>query len=180
MLPTKSRRKVAPSAAENGDSAEKLDQLLLSSAICNGEDVGPFVRKAFTSGKPETLLQHLRHFSRSKESEIEEVCKAHYQDFILAVDDLRSLISDVDSLNRPEIIEKYKILERVGSRAYSDVYKAIRLSNNLSAKFAALKSSPPVDLSIISAQSHGLFQLSKARHRFNGSDSSHSLSVLDG
>ncbi|KAM1453523.1 hypothetical protein ACFXTO_003129 [Malus domestica] len=98
MLPTKSRRKVAPSAAENGDSAEKLDQLLLSSAICNGEDVGPFVRKAFTSGKPETLLQHLRHFSRSKEYEIEEVCKAHYQDFILAVDDLRSLISDVDSL----------------------------------------------------------------------------------
>ncbi|CAN6561538.1 unnamed protein product [Malus baccata var. baccata] len=98
MQHTKSRRKVAPSAAENGDSAEKLDQLLLSSAICNGEDVGPFVRKAFTSGKPETLLQHLRHFSRSKESEIEEVCKAHYQDFILAVDDLRSLLSDVDSL----------------------------------------------------------------------------------
>ncbi|KAM1169044.1 hypothetical protein PS2_030622 [Malus domestica] len=98
MLLTKSRRKVAPSAAKNGDSAEKLDQLLLSSAICNGEDVGPFVRKAFTAGKPATLLQHLRHFSRSKESEIEEVCKAHYQDFILAVDDLRSLLSDVDSL----------------------------------------------------------------------------------
>ncbi|KAM1096615.1 hypothetical protein TB1_013400 [Malus domestica] len=99
MLPTKSRRKVAPSAAENGDSAEKLDQLLLSSAICNGEDVGPFVHKAFTAGKPATLLQHLRHFSRSKEFEIEEVCKAHYyQDFILAVDDLRSLLSDVDSL----------------------------------------------------------------------------------
>ncbi|KAM1256742.1 hypothetical protein ACFX2G_031419 [Malus domestica] len=98
MLLTKSRRKVAPSAAKNGDLAEKLDQLLLSSAICNGEDVGPFVRKAFTAGKPATLLQHLRHFSRSKESEIEEVCKAHYQDFILAVDDLRSLLSDVDSL----------------------------------------------------------------------------------
>ncbi|KAM1333748.1 hypothetical protein ACFX15_009256 [Malus domestica] len=57
--------------------------------------------------------------------------------------------------------------------------KAI-IDNNLSAKFAALKSSPPVDLSIISAQSHGMFQLSKARRRFNGSDSSHSLSVLDG
>ncbi|CAK9170705.1 unnamed protein product [Ilex paraguariensis] len=97
MNSSKTRRKVAP-ATENGDSADKLDQLLLSSAICNGEDLGPFVRKAFAAGHPETLLNHLRHFSRSKESEIEEVCKAHYQDFIMAVDDLRSLLSDVESL----------------------------------------------------------------------------------
>ncbi|CAN6540981.1 cyclin-dependent kinase F-1-like [Malus sylvestris] len=33
--------------------------------------------------------------------------------------------------SRPEIIAKYKILERVGSGAYSDVYRAIRLSDNL-------------------------------------------------
>ncbi|KAL1312668.1 hypothetical protein HN51_039258 [Arachis hypogaea] len=90
------RRKVAP--ANGDDSGDKLDQLLLSSAICNNEDLGPFIRKAFASGKPETLLHHLRQFARSKESEIEEVCKAHYQDFILAVDDLRSLLSDVDDL----------------------------------------------------------------------------------
>ncbi|KAK7284637.1 hypothetical protein RJT34_19387 [Clitoria ternatea] len=90
------RRKVVP--ANGDDSGDKLDQLLLSSAICNNEDVGPFIRKAFACGKPETLHHHLRHFARSKESEIEEVCKAHYQDFILAVDDLRSLLSDVDSL----------------------------------------------------------------------------------
>ncbi|MED6171919.1 Exocyst complex component S15B, partial [Stylosanthes scabra] len=90
------RRKVAP--ANGDDSGDKLDQLLLSSAICNNEDLGPFVRKAFASGKPESLLHHLRQFARSKESEIEEVCKAHYQDFILAVDDLRSLLSDVDDL----------------------------------------------------------------------------------
>ncbi|XVE77590.1 hypothetical protein DITRI_Ditri13aG0075700 [Diplodiscus trichospermus] len=98
MQSTRSRRKVAPAAADSGDSGDKLEQLLLSSAICNGEDLGPFVRKAFTSGRPETFLHHLRNFARSKESEIEEVCKAHYQDFILAVDDLRSLLSDVDSL----------------------------------------------------------------------------------
>ncbi|KAK8588226.1 hypothetical protein V6N13_087170 [Hibiscus sabdariffa] len=98
MQSTRSRRKVAPSAADAGDSGEKQEQPLLSSAICNGEDLGPFVRKAFASGRPETLLHNLRHFSRSKEPEIEEVCKAHYQDFILAVDDLRSLLSDVDSL----------------------------------------------------------------------------------
>lgn len=97
MNTSKMRRKVVP-AVENGDSADKLDQLLLSAAICNGEDVGPFVRKAFASGKPETVLHHLRHFARSKESEIEDVCRAHYEDFITAVDDLRSLLSDVDSL----------------------------------------------------------------------------------
>lgn len=96
MQSSKMRRKIAPE--DGGDSNDKLDQLLLSSAICNGEDLGPFVRKAFASGKPDSLLHHLRHFSRSKESEIEEVCKAHYQDFILAVDDLRSLLSDVESL----------------------------------------------------------------------------------
>ncbi|XP_055813448.1 exocyst complex component SEC15B [Solanum dulcamara] len=97
MNTSKTRRKVVP-AVENGDSADKLDQVLLSAAICNGEDVGPFVRKAFASGKPETVLLHLRHFARSKESEIEDVCRAHYEDFITAVDDLRSLLSDVDSL----------------------------------------------------------------------------------
>ncbi|WMV47641.1 hypothetical protein MTR67_041026 [Solanum verrucosum] len=91
------RRKVVP-AVENGDSADKFDQVLLSAAICNGEDVGPFVRKGFASGKPETVLLHLRYFARSKESEIEDVCRAHYEDFITAVDDLRSLLSDVDSL----------------------------------------------------------------------------------
>ncbi|KAK8477873.1 hypothetical protein V6N13_051499 [Hibiscus sabdariffa] len=32
---------------------------------------------------------------------------------------------------RPEIIDKYEILERVGSGAYSDVYRARRLSDNL-------------------------------------------------
>lgn len=98
MLSAKVRRKIAPSNGETDNSADKQEQLLLSATICNGEDLGPFVRKAFASGKPETLLHNLRLFARSKESEIEEVCKAHYQDFILAVDDLRSLLSDVDSL----------------------------------------------------------------------------------
>ncbi|KAG6785086.1 hypothetical protein POTOM_010809 [Populus tomentosa] len=98
MLSAKVRRKIAPANGDTDNSADKQDQLLLSAAICNGEDLGPSVRKAFASGKPETLLHNLRHFARSKESEIEEVCKAHYQDFILAVDDLRSLLSDVDSL----------------------------------------------------------------------------------
>ncbi|XXG84269.1 hypothetical protein AAC387_Pa10g1818 [Persea americana] len=95
---SKTRRKVAPVSSDGPDSSDKQDLLHVSSAICNGDDLGPFVRKAFASGHPETLLHHLRSFARSRESEIEEVCRAHYQDFILAVDDLRSLLSDVESL----------------------------------------------------------------------------------
>ncbi|KAJ8749624.1 hypothetical protein K2173_026273 [Erythroxylum novogranatense] len=98
MHSTKVRRKLAPVNRELDNSADKQEQLLLSTTICDDGDLGPFIRKAFAGGRPETLLQNLRHFARSKESEIEEVCKAHYQDFILAVDDLRSLLSDVDSL----------------------------------------------------------------------------------
>ena len=44
------------------------------------------------------LHHHLCHFAQLKELEIEEVCKAHCQDFILAVNNLRSLLSKVDSL----------------------------------------------------------------------------------
>ncbi|WOL03297.1 exocyst complex component SEC15B [Canna indica] len=100
------RRRVAPDSSAMvagggggaATEAELQEQVQLFSAISNGEDLGPFVRRVFASGRPESLLSSLRHFSRSKELEIEDVCKAHYQDFIRAVDDLRSLLSDVDSL----------------------------------------------------------------------------------
>ncbi|KAH1081244.1 hypothetical protein J1N35_021005 [Gossypium stocksii] len=128
MKSTRSRRKMAPAAADAGDSGEKLEQLLISSAICNGEDLGPFVRKAFASGRPETLLHHLRHFSRSKESEIEEVCKAHYQDFILAVDDLRSLLSDVDSL-KSSLHDSNSRLQSVGGPLLSSLDSFVEAQN---------------------------------------------------
>ncbi|MBA0878277.1 hypothetical protein Goshw_011998, partial [Gossypium schwendimanii] len=128
MKSTRSRRKMAPAAADAGDSGEKQEQLLISSAICNGEDLGPFVRKAFASGKPETLLHHLRHFSRSKESEIEEVCKAHYQDFILAVDDLRSLLSDVDSL-KSSLYDSNSRLQSVGGPLLSSLDSFVEAQN---------------------------------------------------
>ncbi|KAE8693732.1 Exocyst complex component SEC15B [Hibiscus syriacus] len=133
MQSTRSRRKVAPGAADSGDSGDKQEQLLLSSAICNGEDLGPFVRKAFASGRPETLVHHLRHFSRSKESEIEEVCKAHYQDFILAVDDLRSLLSDVDSL-KSSLYDSNSRLQSVAGPLLSSLdsfVEAQNVSNNV-------------------------------------------------
>ncbi|KAF3782323.1 Exocyst complex component [Nymphaea thermarum] len=98
---TRTRRRVAPAGSPGPDgdeSAEKLDYMLISSSICNGDDLGPLVRKAFAAGKPDALLHHLRRFARSKEAEIEDVCRSHYEDFILAVDDLRALLADADSL----------------------------------------------------------------------------------
>ncbi|KAL6563862.1 hypothetical protein OROGR_002821 [Orobanche gracilis] len=47
MNSTQYRRRIVPAlGSDNGDTADKQEQLFLSSAICNGEDLGPFVRKA--------------------------------------------------------------------------------------------------------------------------------------
>ncbi|XP_008807302.1 exocyst complex component SEC15B-like [Phoenix dactylifera] len=134
------RRKVAPDSSDaTGGEAGRQDLLQLSSAICNGEDLGPFVRKAFASGRPESLLHSLRHFARSKESEIEEVCKAHYQDFIRAVDDLRSLLSDVDSLKSALSDSNAALQSAAGPLLSSlDAYLEDRaVARNLSAALAA-------------------------------------------
>ncbi|KAG1326237.1 exocyst complex component SEC15B-like [Cocos nucifera] len=136
------RRKVAPdSSAAAGGEAERQDLIQLSSAICNGEDLSPFVRKAFASGRPESLLHSLRQFARSKESEIEEVCKAHYHDFIRAVDDLRSLLSDVDSL-KSALSDSNAALESAAGPLLSslDAYLEARaVAGNLSAALAAVR-----------------------------------------
>ncbi|KAJ6819982.1 exocyst complex component SEC15A isoform X2 [Iris pallida] len=83
------------SAAEHGDTG--IDPGL-TTLISNGEDLGPIVRHAFEAGKPEALLHQLRNIVRKKEVEIEELCKLHYEDFILAVDELRGVLVDADEL----------------------------------------------------------------------------------
>lgn len=170
MNSAKTRRKIAPAAVENGDSADKLDQLLLSSAVCNGEDLGSFIRKAFASGKPETLLHHLRHFARSKESEIEEVCKAHYQDFILAVDDLRSLLSDVDSL-KSSLSDSNSKLQSVG----------VPLLSSLDAFVEARTVSRNVNLALESVQTCvSLMELcSRSNHHLSNNNLYMALRCLD-
>ncbi|CAA6654308.1 unnamed protein product [Spirodela intermedia] len=106
--------------AKAGGDGGKVDLHPVSSAICNGEDLGPFVRKAFATGKPETLLSALRHFTRAKELEIEDVCRDHYQDFIRAVDDLRSLLSDADSL-KSSLSDSNILLQAVGGPLLSSL-----------------------------------------------------------
>ncbi|KAF8722817.1 hypothetical protein HU200_021945 [Digitaria exilis] len=82
-------------AAENGDGGIGLG---LAAFIANNEDLGPIVRHAFESGKPEALLHSLRNVVKMKEVEIEEICRLHYEEFILAVDELRGVLVDADEL----------------------------------------------------------------------------------
>lgn len=87
------------SSTENGERTHGVvDELTLSSSISNGEDLGPIIRAAFDMGKPEALLHQLRNFVKMKESEIEELCKVHYEEFIHAVDELRGVLVDADEL----------------------------------------------------------------------------------
>jgi len=100
------RRKLAgdapPSAggghAPSASAPSEADLAQLSAAIAAGEDLGPFVRRAFACGRPEQLLASLHAAVRDREAEIEELCRAHFHDFIRAVDDLRSLLADADTL----------------------------------------------------------------------------------
>ncbi|XP_006649446.1 exocyst complex component SEC15A-like isoform X1 [Oryza brachyantha] len=80
---------------ESGDGGLGLG---LAAFIANGEDLGPIIRHAFESGKPEALMQNLRSIVKKKEVEIEELCRLHYEDFILAVDELRGVLVDADEL----------------------------------------------------------------------------------
>ncbi|KAL6593693.1 hypothetical protein ACP70R_012227 [Stipagrostis hirtigluma subsp. patula] len=80
---------------ESGDGGLGIG---LAAFIANGEDLGPIIRHAFESGKPEALTHNLRSIVKKKEVEIEELCRIHYEDFILAVDELRGVLVDADDL----------------------------------------------------------------------------------
>ncbi|XP_068662529.1 exocyst complex component SEC15A [Aristolochia californica] len=100
-------------AAENGEGIGG-DELVLFTSIGNGEDLGPLVRHAFEVGKPETLLHQLKNVVKKKEVEIEDLCKLHYEDFIVAVDELRGVLVDADEIKNALQSENFR-LQEVGS-----------------------------------------------------------------
>uniref|UniRef100_A0A0E0E2E8 Exocyst complex component EXOC6/Sec15 N-terminal domain-containing protein n=1 Tax=Oryza meridionalis TaxID=40149 RepID=A0A0E0E2E8_9ORYZ len=93
-----SMRRKKPGDVPTSAAASKADLAQLSIVIAAGEDLGPFVRRAFTCRCPEPLLASLRAAARDWETEIEELCRAHFHDFICAIDNLRSLLADTDAL----------------------------------------------------------------------------------
>ncbi|OIT29210.1 PREDICTED: exocyst complex component SEC15A [Nicotiana attenuata] len=128
-------------ATENGDTATAEDSVLVT-MINNGEDLGPMVRLSFESGKPDALLQQLKNVVKKKEVEIEELCKLHYEEFIVAVDELRGVLVDAEELKAELQTDNLK-LQDVGStlllkleeflESYSikkNVTEAIKMSGN--------------------------------------------------
>lgn len=124
---------------ENGDTGEDS---VLATMVSNGEDLGPMVRLSFVTGKPEALLQQLKHLVKKKEVEIEELCKLHYEEFIVAVDELRGVLVDAEELKSELSSDNYR-LQQVGSallmkleellESYSikkNVTEAIKMSKN--------------------------------------------------
>lgn len=124
---------------ENGDTGEDS---VLATMVSNGEDLGPMVRLSFETGKPEALLQQLKHLVKKKEVEIEELCKLHYEEFIVAVDELRGVLVDAEELKSELSSDNYR-LQQVGSallmkleellESYSikkNVTEAIKMSKN--------------------------------------------------
>ncbi|KAK8651644.1 hypothetical protein V6N13_141233 [Hibiscus sabdariffa] len=98
-------------AMENGDTGEDL---VVATMIGNGEDLGHLVRRSFEVGRPEALVHQLKHVVKKKEVEIEELCKTHYEEFILAVDELRGVLVDADELKSNLSSDNFK-LQEVGS-----------------------------------------------------------------
>jgi exocyst complex component 6 len=81
-----------------GSAPSEVDLAQLSAAIAARRTLAPSCARAFACGRPEPLLASLRSAVRDREAEIEELCHAHFHDFIRAVDDLRSLLADSDAL----------------------------------------------------------------------------------
>ncbi|EOY17240.1 PREDICTED: exocyst complex component SEC15A [Theobroma cacao] len=96
---------------ENGDTGEDL---VLATVIGNGDDLSPLVRHAFEMGRPEPLVHQLKHVVKKKEVEIEELCKTHYEEFILAVDELRGVLVDAEELKSDLASDNFR-LQEVGS-----------------------------------------------------------------
>jgi exocyst complex component 6 len=102
---------------------------------------GPIVRRVFESGKPEALLHHLRNIVKKKEAEIEELCKLHYEEFILAVDELRGVLVDADNLKSNLTLENSR-LQDVGVGLLAKLEELIELysvNRNVAEAILALK-----------------------------------------
>lgn len=103
--------KKSRNVTENGETVE--DSILMT-LIGNGEDLAPMVRHSFEMGKPETLLHQLKNVVKKKEVEIEDLCKLHYEEFIVAVDELRGVLVDAEELKNELASDNFR-LQEIGS-----------------------------------------------------------------
>ncbi|KAL6642918.1 hypothetical protein ACP70R_021099 [Stipagrostis hirtigluma subsp. patula] len=125
-------------SVENGDGGNGLG---LAAFIANNEDLGPIVRHAFGSGKPETLLHSLRSIVKKEEVEIEEICRLHYEEFILAVDELRGVLVDADELKGTLSDENLRLQEVASSLLLKldELLELYSVNQNVGEALATLK-----------------------------------------
>ncbi|KAJ0974050.1 hypothetical protein J5N97_016015 [Dioscorea zingiberensis] len=123
---------------ENGDAGVDFG---LAATIGNGEDLGPLVRHAFEIGKPESLVHQLKNIVIKKEVEIEDLCKLHYEEFILAVDELRGVLVDADELKGMLSSENYRIQDVANSLLLKldDLLQMYSIKKNVTEAIKALK-----------------------------------------
>ncbi|WOL11723.1 exocyst complex component SEC15A-like [Canna indica] len=135
MLHAPSRRRPAAEHADGGVDG------VLATSIGNGEDLGPAVRHAFEGGKPDALLHQLRNIVKKKEVEIEELCKLHYEDFIVAVDELRGVLVDAEELKSMLSAENYRLQEVASALLVrlEELLELYRIKKNVTEALRTLK-----------------------------------------
>ncbi|KAL6539655.1 Exocyst complex component S15A [Orobanche hederae] len=126
-MSAKTKKKIV---TENGDASEDS---VLTNMVNNGEDLGPMVRLAFETCKPEALLHQLKNVVKKKEVEIEELCKLHYEEFIVAVDELRGVLVDAEELKSELSSDNYR-LQQVGTSLLTkleELLESYSIKNNV-------------------------------------------------
>ncbi|KAM0863786.1 hypothetical protein ACQ4PT_044356 [Festuca glaucescens] len=113
----------------------------LAGFVSNNQDLGPIVRHAFESGKPDALFHNLRGIAKRKEVEIEELCRLHYEEFILAVDELRGVLVDADELKGVLSGENLRLQEVASSLLLKldELLESYATNKNLGEALATLK-----------------------------------------
>jgi hypothetical protein len=80
---------------------------LINDSSSSGSSIAHTLKQVFEANKQDAFAKHLKVFIVKKESEIEELCSAHYQEFVGSVDQLLkvrqetvALKDSIESLNR--------------------------------------------------------------------------------
>jgi len=95
----------------------------------------PLARTAFERAEIPTLLESLRETVKSREEDIEQLCRVHYEDFIQSVDELRYVKSDAVDLST-KVQDHNQQIQHVGSallKNHEALLEAQQIQKNVSA-----------------------------------------------
>eukprot|EP00741_Cyanophora_paradoxa_P012381 tig00020610_g11962.t1 len=90
----------APAAPPARPADEGLEELAILQSLVESDEPGPALKAVFERGVHDTFLEVLNAYIAKKDTEIQELCNSHYQEFIRSVDDLSTARKDVRNLKR--------------------------------------------------------------------------------